>query len=97
MGLRRRTKQREAFRARKASHSPRRPVIVNFNAAMTTTSRVLTAEEFLRAGGPNPGGNYHKGPRDHSNELARHELYLLGPGEKKVIEEPDTSKLSFRY
>lgn len=69
---------------------------VGYNLLPSTSSlrpyRLLTAREILLADILNPMPNDHKGRKDHNNEPSRHELYLLAPGEKKVIEEPDTSK-----
>jgi hypothetical protein len=57
-------------------------------------SRQWTAEDWKRANIENPLPSDHKGRKDHSNEQTRFELFLLGPGEKKVMEEPDTSESS---
>lgn len=65
-------------------------------AHMIRPQRGLTAKDIKISDELNPRPNDHRGPKmHHSNEPPRHELYLLGPGEKKVTEEPDTSK-SFR-
>ena len=62
-------------------------------AHMIRPQRGLTAKDIKTADELNPTPTDHKGPKEHqTNEPPRHELYLLGPGEKKVIEEPDTSK-----
>lgn len=55
-----------------------------------------TAEDIRNAAILNPLRNDHRGAKDNNNVPPRHELYLLGPGEKKVTEEPDTSKSSHR-
>lgn len=60
-------------------------------------SPVRSADDMRRANEVDPLIDDHKGPKDNANEPARHELYLLGPGEKKVIEEPDTSKSSHNW
>ncbi len=57
-------------------------------------SRPWTAEDWERANIENPLPSDHKGRKDNSNEQTRFELFLLGPGEKKVMEEPDTSESS---
>lgn len=65
-------------------------------AHMIRPQRGWTAKDFKPADELNPGTNDHKGPKTHNaNEPPRHELYLLGAGEKKVTEEPDTSKLCY--
>lgn len=64
-------------------------------AHMIRPQRLWTAQDFKTADRLNPGINDHRGPKNHHvNVDPRHELYLLGPGEKKVTEEPDTSKSS---
>lgn len=64
---------------------------------MIPPQRGWTAKEFKDADDTNPRTTDHKGPKNHhTNEPPRHELYLLGPGEKKVTEEPDTSKSSVK-
>ena len=66
-------------------------------AHMIPPQRGWTAEELKDGSKINPGTTDHKGPKNHhTNEQPRHELYLLGPGEKKVTEEPDTSKSSYK-
>ena len=67
--------------------------VTSFQSHMTQ-DRPWTAKDWENADKLNPLPNDHKGRKDHSNEQVRHELYLLGPGEKKVTEEIDTSKSS---
>ena len=70
--------------------------IVNHYAHMTR-GQSWTAEDYRIAAEFNPLPNDHRGRREHdSNGQNRHELYLLGPGEKKVTEEPDTSKSFYK-
>lgn len=64
---------------------------------MIAPQKGWTAKDFRDAAAINPLPNDHKGPKNHhTNEPARHELYLLAVGEKKVTEEPDTSKSFYK-